>query len=102
MLRLATDAPEKALERPQSLPSPLERPGRARRKQSQFMRPSQNNTAPKSALSPQMRSWIDNCLVPALVREYLAGREHDESACCEGELVPQSAPTRTAIAEEGR
>ena len=25
-----------------------------------------------SALSPEMKSWIDNCLVPILIKEYLA------------------------------
>ena len=55
-----------------------------------------------SVLSQELKGWIDNCLVPALVREYLVRREHDESACSEGEPVTQCAPTRTAIAEEGR
>ena len=55
-----------------------------------------------NGLSPELKSWIDSVIVPALVREYLAGREHGESACSEGEPVTQCAPTRTAIAEEGR
>ncbi len=66
------------------------------------MPPSQHNTAQKSALSPQMRSWVDNCLVPILVEEYLAELEREESACAEGEPVTKCAPTRTAIAEEGK
>ncbi len=66
------------------------------------MSPSPHNTAQKSALSPQMRGWIDNCLVPILVREYLAGREREKSACSEVEPVAECAPTRTAIAEEGK
>ena len=55
-----------------------------------------------SALSPELKSWIDGVIVPALVREYLAGREREKSACSEGEPVTQCAPTRTAIAEEGK
>ncbi len=49
-----------------------------------------------NSLSPELKSWIDSVIVPALLKEYLA-----ESACSEGELVPQSAPTRTATVEEG-
>ncbi len=55
-----------------------------------------------NGLSPELKNWIDTVIVPALVGEYLAGWEHDESACPEGEPVTQCAPTRTAIAEEGR
>ncbi len=66
------------------------------------MPPSHHNTAQKSALSPDLKSWIDGVIVPALVREYLAGRERDESACPEGKPVAEFAATRTAIAEEGR
>ena len=63
---------------------------------------SQNNMAQKLALSPQMRGWIDNCLVPALVREYVAELERKKSACSEGEPVAEFATTRTATVEEGR
>ncbi len=66
------------------------------------MPPSYHNTAQKSALSPQMRSWVDNCLVPILVREYLAEMEREKSACSEGEPVAECATTRTAIAEGGK
>ncbi len=61
------------------------------------MPPSHHNTAPKSALSPELKAWLDNVVVPALLKEYLA-----ESACSEGEPVAEFAATRTAIAEEGR
>ncbi len=66
------------------------------------MRPSQHNTAPKSALSPEVKAWLDNVVVPALVREYVVELERKKFACSEGEPVTQCAPTRTAIAEEGR
>ncbi len=65
------------------------------------MPPSQHNTAQKSALSPQRRSWVDRCLVPILVREYLAEMERGKSACSEVEPVAECVATRTATVEEG-
>ena len=59
-------------------------------------------TCSGNGLSPELKSWIDNCLVPALVREYVAELERKKFACSEGEPVTQCAPTRTAIAEEGK
>ncbi len=53
-----------------------------------------------SGLSPELRSWIDNCLVPILVREYLAERESKESACSKPKPVKDSAPILVS-AEEG-
>ncbi len=55
-----------------------------------------------STLTPDLRSWIDNCVVPALVREFLAERRPEEMLASEGEPVVESAPTRTAIAERVR
>ena len=55
-----------------------------------------------SILSPELKGWLDNVVVTALLREYIAELERENSACSVGELVPQSAPTRTAIADEGR
>ncbi len=54
------------------------------------------------ALSEGLRGWIDNCLVPALVREFLAELEHEKSACPGGEAVTESAATRTVTAERVR
>ena len=34
-----------------------------------------------SGLSPELRTWIDNCLVPILVGRYLAEMEREKSAC---------------------
>ena len=54
-----------------------------------------------NGLSPELKSWIDSVIVPALVREYLAGQER-EKPCARAEPVAECAATRTAIAEEGR
>ena len=37
-------------------------------------------------LDPALRSWIDNCIVPILVKEYLASRQ------VERELAPAAGP----------
>ncbi len=58
-------------------------------------------TCTGNGLSPELKSWIDSVIVPALVREYLASREHDESACREGEVVPEFATSRTVPSREG-
>jgi hypothetical protein len=34
-----------------------------------------------SALSPQLKSWLDNVVVPALVRDYLAQQEAEKVRC---------------------
>ena len=52
-------------------------------------------------LSPELKSWIDRVVVPALVHEYLAVREREKSACSDGEPVAEFATTRTATVEEG-
>ena len=54
------------------------------------------------ALPEGLRGWIDNCLVPVLVCEFLAELEHEKSACPGGEAVTKSAATRTATAERVR
>ena len=55
-----------------------------------------------SPINPAIRSWVDDCLVPILVREYLAEMERGKSTCSEVQPVAKFAATRTAIAEEGR
>ena len=52
----------------------------------------------RAQVSPEIRAWLDRVIVPALVREFLA--EHKELASG-APLVAESAPTRTAIVEEG-
>ena len=64
------------------------------------MPPSQHNTAQKSALSPELKGWLDRVVVPALVREYVAEMQR-EKTCAQAGLVTEFAATRTAIAEEG-
>ncbi len=54
-----------------------------------------------NGLSPELKSWIDGVIVPALIREYLAVREHEESACSEGEPVAEFATSRTVPSREG-
>lgn len=56
------------------------------------------------ALSERLRGWIDNCLVPALVREYLAEQRPENGACSGGEPVAEFAATNATSAdlEEGR
>ena len=54
-----------------------------------------------SILSPELKSWIDNVVVPALVRECVAELEREKSACSEGEPVAECLATRTATVEEG-
>ncbi len=51
----------------------------------------------KARVSLELRAWLDRVIVPALVREFLA--EHKDLASG-APLVAESAPTRTAIAEE--
>ena len=52
----------------------------------------------KARVSPELRTWLDRVIVPALVREFLA--EHKDLASG-APLVAESAPTRTVTAEEG-
>ena len=54
-----------------------------------------------NGLSPELKSWIDCVVVPALVREYLNELESKKLACSEGEPVAESFATRTATVEEG-
>ncbi len=54
-----------------------------------------------SALSPELKSWVDNCLVPILVREYVGELDREKSACSEGEPVTEFATSRTVPSEEG-
>ena len=54
-----------------------------------------------SVLSQELKGWIDNVVVPALVREYLAGREHEKLACSRVEGVAECATSRTVPSREG-
>jgi hypothetical protein len=53
-----------------------------------------------SALSPALRSWIDNCLVPILVKEFLAeAREREKVLDAESRRVAQFAADGMASSE---
>ncbi len=54
-----------------------------------------------SILSPELKGWLDNVVVPALVREYVAELEREKSACSEGEPVAECATSRTVPSREG-
>ena len=45
-------------------------------------------------LDPAIRSWVDNCLVPILVKEFLASRQVDE------ELASGAKPMQECGAKE--
>jgi hypothetical protein len=62
-----------------------------------------------SALSPDVKSWIDNCVVPILAPQYLAQREAAESnvrknsvLASEEQSVRQSPQETTPMREEER
>ncbi len=61
-----------------------------------------SNNGHNSTLTPELRSWIDNCVVPALVGEFLGRLEREKRLASSAEATVESAPARTAIAEEGR
>ena len=54
-----------------------------------------------NGLSPELKGWLDNVVVPALVREYLNELESKKLACSKEEVVAESFATRTATVEEG-
>jgi hypothetical protein len=55
-----------------------------------------------SALSPQLKSWIDRVIVPALVREYVARLEPENSLATSAEPTVDSVAAHAAIAEGER
>ncbi len=54
-----------------------------------------------SGLSPELKTWIDRVVVPALLKEYLDELESKKLACSKEEVVAECAATRTATVEEG-
>lgn len=56
------------------------------------------NSTPTPEISPEMKSWIDNCLVPVLVEEYLAKQEVAKGAGAPGNALLLSAATEMASA----
>ncbi len=61
-----------------------------------------SSTAHNSTLTPSLRSWLDNVVIPGLVREYLARLECEKMLATEAEPTVESAPAHAAVAEEGR
>ncbi len=49
-----------------------------------------------NGLSPEVKSWIDAVVVPALVREYLSSIESKKLTCSEGEPVAECLPESRA------
>ena len=59
-----------------------------------------SNKGDNPTLSPQLKSWIDNVLVPALVRQYLARLECEKKLAIEAEPTVESAPAHAVIEGE--
>lgn len=51
-------------------------------------------------LSTETKSWLDNVLIPAMVREYLEKLRAEKQLASEEEVVAECAPKR--IAASGR
>ena len=48
---------------------------------------------------PAVKNWLDNVIVPALVREYLVEMKREKAACSEIEPVAECAAESTATVE---
>ncbi len=57
-----------------------------------------------SGMSPELKGWLDNVVVPALVREYLAEQRPENGACSQSDPVARFGATSATSAdlEEGR
>jgi hypothetical protein len=53
-----------------------------------------------SIMSPEVRSWIDNVLVPAMVREYVAEHRRLNSLASPSVAVPE-CETNSRFSAEG-
>jgi hypothetical protein len=56
--------------------------------------------APIRPISPALKSWIEKCIVPILVREYLATQQID--VVTEYDEVLESDATSVTAAKEGQ
>ncbi len=61
-----------------------------------------SNNGHNSTLTPELRSWIDNVVAPALVREYLAQLECEKSLATSAAPAVDSVPAHAALIEEIR
>ncbi len=53
----------------------------------------------ENSLPAALKSWLDNCIVPALVGEFLARLEREKMLATSAEPTVESAPARAAIEE---
>ncbi len=61
-----------------------------------------NKNSPNSTLTPELRSWIDNVVAPALVQEYLIQLEREHITCNGAEGSAESgAESPAKIEAEG-
>ncbi len=56
----------------------------------------------ENPLPAAVKSWLDNVVIPGLVREFLARLECENSLAPEGEPIVESRPAQSAIIEETR
>ena len=55
-----------------------------------------------TGIDPEVKSWIDNVIVPALVREYLTETQRENSALAsETRIVAECGANSAATAEVG-
>ena len=57
------------------------------------------STGDNSVLSPELKSWLDNAVVPALVKGYMAEMRAEKQPCPQSEPVADCAATEQATAE---
>jgi hypothetical protein len=55
-----------------------------------------------SPLSPAVRSWLDNCIVPILVKEYLAELSRKKDLAPDNGLMAESRDKKTVAIEVGK
>ncbi len=58
-----------------------------------------NAKGSSSKLSPEIRSWIDNCIVPILVKEYLTEMKMETKLAVGSRSVAQFATDGTTPSE---
>ena len=63
---------------------------------------SVSNNGHKPRLTPELKSWLDNVIVPALVREYIARPDSEKSLASESEPTVEFASAHAAVAEGER
>ncbi len=61
-----------------------------------------SNNGHSPTLTPELRSWIDHVIVPALVRQYLTERQPEKSLATSAGATVQSASAHAAVAEGER